>query len=54
MQDTHIFFVFACYGASALVLGLLTLWIVLDGRLTRRRLAQMEARGIRRRSARDT
>jgi heme exporter protein D len=53
MQDTHTFFVLACYGASAMVLGILTLWIVLDGRFTRRRLAEMESRGIRRRSARD-
>ncbi|GAB4071470.1 heme exporter protein CcmD [Ancylobacter sonchi] len=50
MADTHAFFIAAAYGASALSIVALALWIVLDGRAVRRRLAAMEARGIRRRS----
>lgn len=52
MSDTHSFFIAAAYGASALVIGLLALSILLDGRAVRRRLSEMEARGVRRRSAR--
>lgn len=36
--------------AGVVVLGLIA-WIVLDGRAQRRRLAELEARGVRRRSA---
>ena len=52
MADTHAVFIAAAYGASALSIAALALWIVLDGRAVRRRLEAMEARGIRRRSAR--
>lgn len=48
---THAGFIAAAYLATAGVLIALTLWIVLDGRAQRRRLAELEARGIRRRSA---
>jgi len=51
MFGEHGFFILACYGVSALALGGLALWIVLDGRAVRRRLNEMEARGVRRRSA---
>ncbi len=51
MFGEHGFFILACYGVSALVLGALALWIVLDGRAVRRRLDELEARGVRRRSA---
>ena len=51
MLGEHAFFILGAFGISALVLGLLTLWIVFDGRTTRRRLDEMEQRGIRRRSA---
>jgi len=44
-------FIIAAYVVSAIVLAGLTGWIVLDGRALRRRLAELEARGIRRRSA---
>ena len=49
---THAGFILAAYGLTVLVVAALALWIVLDGRIQRRRLAELEARGIRRRSAR--
>lgn len=51
MLGEHGFFILACYGVSVLVLGALALWIFADGRMVRRRLEEMDARGIRRRSA---
>ncbi len=52
---SHIGFIIAAYLICAGVLGALVLWIVADGRIQKRRLADLEARGIRRRSAaRDT
>ncbi|MBS9478233.1 heme exporter protein CcmD [Ancylobacter radicis] len=51
MLGEHGFFILASYGVSALVLGALALSIVLDGRSVRRQLAEMDQRGIRRRSA---
>jgi heme exporter protein D len=49
MSD-HAGFVIAAYAATAAVLAALVAWIVLDGRALRRRLAGLEARGLRRRS----
>ncbi len=47
----HAGFIIAAYVvAGAVLLGLLA-FIVLDGRAQRRRIADLEARGIRRRSA---
>ncbi|QFR33155.1 heme exporter protein CcmD [Ancylobacter sp. TS-1] len=51
MLGEHGSFIIACYGVSALVLGALALWTVIDGRLVRRRLDELEARGVRRRSS---
>jgi heme exporter protein D len=48
---THAGFIVTAYLVTALVLAGLVGWIVLDGRALRRRLAELEARGIRRRSA---
>ena len=48
---THAGFIAAAYLATALVLAGLILWIVVDGRAQRRRLADLEVRGVRRRSA---
>jgi heme exporter protein D len=48
---THAGFIAAAYLVSAAVLIALLAWIVADGRAQRRRLADLEARGIRRRSA---
>ncbi|MDF2996747.1 MAG: heme exporter protein CcmD [Xanthobacteraceae bacterium] len=47
----HAFFILAAYLGAALVLGALAAWIVLDGRALRRSLDEMDARGVRRRSA---
>jgi heme exporter protein D len=44
-------FIIAAYLVTIVVLAGLCLWIVVDGRGQRRRLADLEARGIRRRSA---
>lgn len=49
---THAGFIIAAYAATAVVLAVMVGWIILDGRLQRRRLNELEARGIRRRSAR--
>jgi heme exporter protein D len=48
---SHAGFIASAYIITAVVLGLLVLWVIADGRLQRRRLAALEARGIRRRSA---
>jgi heme exporter protein D len=45
-------FIVAAYLVVVVVLGGLLGWILLDGRRLKRRLADLEARGIRRRSAR--
>lgn len=46
----HAGFIFASYGLSLLVVVGLFVWVILDGRAQRRSLAELEARGIRRRS----
>jgi len=46
-------FILAAYLVTAVVLVGLAVWIILDGRTQRRRLADLDARGIRRRSAGD-
>jgi heme exporter protein D len=48
----HALYVTAAYSASALVLASLVGWILLDGRMRRRELAELEASGVRRRSDR--
>jgi heme exporter protein D len=48
---THTGFILAAYLATAIVLAAVVGWIVIDGRALRRKLAELEARGIRRRSA---
>ena len=50
-MDAHLGFVVASYLAALLVLAGLIGWVVLDGRAQQRRLADLEARGVRRRSA---
>ena len=46
----HAQFIVAAYVVAALVLVLLTLWVVLDHRMQKRVLADLEVRGVRRRS----
>jgi heme exporter protein D len=48
----HGAFIVAAYGAGALALAALILWVVIDYRTQRRALASLEAQGIVRRSSR--
>ncbi len=48
----HAGFIIASYLVTVVVIVAMIAWIVLDGRLQRRRLAELEARGVRRRSER--
>jgi heme exporter protein D len=48
---THAGFIIASYLATLLVVAGLIVWVIADGRSLRRRLAELEARGVRRRSA---
>ncbi|MCK0198452.1 heme exporter protein CcmD [Ancylobacter sp. 6x-1] len=52
MLPDHAAFIIAAFAGSALVIGALIGWILLDGRAVRRSLDAMEARGVRRRSDR--
>jgi heme exporter protein D len=47
----HAGFIVAAYLAAAGIIFVLVMWIVVDGRLVRRRIAALEAAGHRRRSA---
>lgn len=48
---THTLYVTAAYGITAVVIAGLVGWILLDQAARRRELAELEKRGIRRRSA---
>jgi heme exporter protein D len=47
----HIGFIVAAYGVAVIVAAALIAWVVLDYRALRRALAELERRGISRRSA---
>lgn len=47
----HAFYVDLSYGFAALIVAALICWTWLDGRGRKRELAELEAAGIRRRSA---
>lgn len=47
----HAAFIVAAYALVALVVAGLIAWIAFDGRTQARRIAELEARGVRRRSA---
>lgn len=51
MLGNHAGFILASYGLTVLVVVGLFAWTVFDGRNQRRRLAELEARGVHRRSA---
>jgi heme exporter protein D len=52
MQATpHLDFIIAAYVAAVAIVGGITLWVMLDYRAQRRTLAELERRGITRRSA---
>ncbi|WP_337267805.1 heme exporter protein CcmD [Oryzifoliimicrobium ureilyticus] len=44
----YAFYVYGSYGCAALVVGLLVLWVWLDGRNRRKELAALEANSLRR------
>jgi heme exporter protein CcmD len=50
-NGAHAGFIIAAYAVTVLVLVAMLGWIVSDGRAQRRRIADLEARGIRRRSS---
>lgn len=43
-------FILASYGITIAVILLLILWVITDGRVQAKAMAELEARGIRRRS----
>lgn len=47
----HASFIWSAYAIVALVIGALIAWLVVDGREQERRLADLAARGVKRRSA---
>jgi heme exporter protein D len=53
MLGNHGGFIVAAYLATIIVLAGMIVWIVFDGRALKQRLADLEARGIRRRSAKE-
>jgi heme exporter protein D len=50
----HIEFIVAAYSAGIVVIVALIAWVMLDYRLQRRILAELETKGVSRRSARDS
>ena len=48
----HASFIIAAYAAAIVIIGALIAWVLLDYRAQLRKLAEMEARGITRRSER--
>ncbi len=48
---THGFYIAMSYGIAALISLCLIVWVWLDGHARKRELAELEASGIRRRSA---
>jgi heme exporter protein D len=48
---SHMGFIVAAYAAGVAVVGGLTAWVMLDYRAQMRRLADLEKRGVTRRSA---
>ena len=48
---SHLAFVLLSYGVTVLMVAALILWVLLDQRGRQAELAELEARGVRRRSA---
>lgn len=46
----HAAYIWASFGTAALILLGLVIWLVLDGRQQQKMIAELEARGVRRRS----
>jgi heme exporter protein D len=47
----HIGFILASYAAAVVVIGAMIAWVTLDYRAQRRNLAELDRRGVARRSA---
>jgi heme exporter protein D len=47
----HASFIWSAYAVVTVVIGALIAWLVVDGREQERRLADLAARGVKRRSA---
>ncbi|MEF2553552.1 heme exporter protein CcmD [Aurantimonas sp. A2-1-M11] len=52
MQNDYFGFIASAYGVSLVALLAIAAWVFLDARAQKRALKDLEARGIRRRSAR--
>ncbi len=50
----HASFIWSAYAVVTVVIGGLIAWLIVDGRDQERRLAQLAARGVKRRSAQRT
>jgi heme exporter protein D len=50
----HAVFIWSSYGVTVLVIAGLIAWLVVDGRAQERRLADLAARGVKRRSDRSS
>lgn len=46
----HAAYIWACFVLTGLLIAALTAWLVLDGRRQQRLIAELEQRGVRRRS----
>ena len=47
----HVDFIAAAYASAVIIIGALIAWVILDYRTQRQRLADLEMRGVTRRSA---
>lgn len=52
MVSQHATFIIGAYAAVALAMAALIVWVIADYRIQRRALADLEARGVTRRSER--
>ena len=50
---THLGYIIAAYGATALVFAALIIWVIRDAGEQKRKLARLEAEGAVRRSAKE-
>jgi heme exporter protein D len=50
----HASFIWAAYAITALVVAALLSWLLMDGKRQRAALRDLEARGVKRRSAQDS
>jgi len=46
----HAAYIWACFAIAGLIVAGLALWLVIEGRRQQRLIAELEARGVRRRS----